>query len=74
MENNMLDSRPSEDCGCPEEDWVLSGLFVTIHLEEDGSGHIMMIGECSETEKLVACNGIEDLRHQAAEWAKELVV
>jgi hypothetical protein len=33
-------SGPSEECGCPEEQWVIHGALVTIHGEGDGTGHV----------------------------------
>jgi hypothetical protein len=31
----------SEECGCPEEDWIIHNIEVTIHFEPDGSGDIL---------------------------------
>ena len=33
---------PSEECGCPEEDWVVLSLTAQIHFEEDESGHVLI--------------------------------
>lgn len=65
----LIDTRTSDECGCPEEDWEIGMLSVTIHLEPDGSGHIFLDGgDWGEAEKLVQCEGIEDLRSIAQEW------
>lgn len=65
----LIDTRASDECGCPEEDWVIGMLFVTIHLEPDGSGHIFLDGgDWGTDEKIVPCDGIEELRTLAHEW------
>lgn len=35
----------SEDCGCPEEHWIISGILVILHSEGDGSGHALLLGD-----------------------------
>jgi len=64
----ILTRRESDECGCHEEELVINGMFVVIHLEPDSSGHIFIDCGDWEDEKLVSCNGIEDLRKKAEEW------
>lgn len=73
--SDLLHQGTSDECGCPEEEWVIGMLHTTIHLEPDGSGHIFLDGgDWGEDEKLVDCDGIEDLRVKAAEWVDSLPV
>lgn len=68
----LLAERASEDCGCPEQDWDLGGVFTTIHLEDGGSGHILFDNGDWDAEKLVECDGMCDLLGQAIAWRNSL--
>jgi hypothetical protein len=69
----LVATRASDECGCPEEDWIIGMLYVTIHLEPDDSGHIFLDGgDWGEDEKLVQCTGIEDLRKKAQAWVESI--
>ena len=70
----LIQQRPSEDCGCPEEVWDMNGICVVIHLEEDGSGHIFLDAGDWDDEKLVECTGIIDLKNKAERWVAALPV
>jgi hypothetical protein len=70
----FIDARKSDECGCPEEDWIINLLFVTMHLEPDNSGHIFIDCGDWDDEKLVECNSIEELRVKAAEWANSIPI
>ena len=71
----LLTQKASDDCGCPEEEWEIDAFFVVIHLEPDSRGHIFIDGgDCGEDERLVDCDGIEDLRAKAAEWIYSMPV
>lgn len=53
----------SEDCGCPEEHWVIDGLEYLIHMEEgDGVGEIFGFYGDWDFEIQVAALSIDDLR------------
>lgn len=59
----LLAALPSEDCGCPEELWQMDGIMYLIHMEEnDSTGEIFTFAGDFETETLVQCDTIEDLR------------
>ena len=64
--------RSSDECGCPEEDWDINGVFTTLHLEPNGGGHIFLYVGDWDDEKLVPCTTIEELRRRAIEWVSTL--
>jgi|TARA_R100000687_G_C6409763_1_gene145888 hypothetical protein len=64
----LIEERASEDCGCPEELWIMGSLEVTLHLEEDGQGHVIADAGDWEGDLFTECSGIEDLRTHAADW------
>lgn len=64
----LLEQRPSEDCGCPEELWMMGNLEVILHLEEDDSGHIIADAGDWEGDLFVDRANMEELRRHAAEW------
>jgi hypothetical protein len=71
----FIESRLSEDCGCPEQDWVINGIYTTIHLEEDGGGHILLTDDGGDgPEKLTPCDGIGDLLEKAKDWIATLTI
>ena len=72
---DFIERRKSEDCGCPEEDWILNGIYTTIHLEDDGSGHILLdFGDNGEEDKLVECDGsMKKLLSIANDWTQEFL-
>lgn len=65
MHCRLIEARASEECGCPEELWLVDTLEVLIHLEENGEGHIMIDAGDWEIDREVPTTGIEDLRQQA---------
>ena len=68
----LIEIRASEECGCPEELWLMGNIEVTIHLESDGSGHIIADAGDWEHDFTVQCASMNDLRDQAAAWIDEL--
>ena len=42
IEPTLLETRPSEDCGCPEEEWLFGGANLIIHEEADGQVHAFL--------------------------------
>lgn len=70
----FVGERLSDECGCPEEDWIIGMLFVTIHLEPDNSGHIFIDCGDWDDEKLVNTNGMEELRIAAENWVKSFPI
>lgn len=68
----LLEQRPSEDCGCPEERWIMGKIEVTLHLEEDGSGHILVDAGDWERDWETTHVGMADLRQKAADFIMTL--
>lgn len=68
----LVEQRKSDECGCPEEDWLIGLLFVTIHMEHGGGGHIFIDCGDWEMEKLVEAESIEELRVKAVDWADSI--
>lgn len=64
----LLEVRTDEDCGCPEELWLMGDLEVTLHLEKNGQGHIHLDNQHWEDDKFVACNDLVDLKIIALNW------
>lgn len=67
--NQLLTQRPSEDCGCPEEEWIMNSLFIIIHLEDDGTGHVFMDCGDWDSDQFFEVDNMSDLRIKAEEWA-----
>lgn len=65
-------ARPSQDCGCPEEEWLFSGLPLLIHFEPDGAGEaVLELDEDVSLERaFTGVAQIEDLRAEAFAWAR----
>lgn len=40
----LVSTLPRDECGCPEEIWIVHGLIYTIHFEPDGTGEISIEG------------------------------
>lgn len=70
----FIESRKSDECGCPEEDWVIGQLYTTIHLEPVTGGHIFIDCGDWQREKLVDCRSIEELRLKAVEWCNSFPI
>lgn len=72
--HQLVDVRKSDECDCPEEDWIIGMLYVTIHMEKDGGGHIFLDCGDWDDEKLVECSCIEELRIKAVDWVNSFKV
>jgi len=68
----LVECRLSEECGCPEELWLMGNIEVTIHLESDGSGHIIVDAGDWEHDFTVQCSSMSVLRNQAAAYVDAL--
>lgn len=63
---------PSEECGCPEELWIIDGIEAVIHFEKDGRSEIhLMAGDWNE-EKTFECRNMPELRAALFSWVAEL--
>lgn len=70
----FIESRLSDECGCPEEDWIIGMFYTTIHIESDGSGHIFIDRGDWEDEKLVPTKSIEELRVAVVNWVESFPI
>ena len=68
----LLARLPSDDCGCPEEHWRIDGFDYLIHLEEDGTGDMMIFAGDFEADCNVATTSMDDLRSQMFAWHSEM--
>jgi hypothetical protein len=68
----FLGTKPSDECGCPEEDWVIDMFNVTIHLEPVTGGDIFIDCGDWQDEKTGDCTTIEELRCEAVKWIKSI--
>lgn len=66
LPRRLIEARPSEECGCPEEGWIVGTLEVLIHYEASGSGHIIVdAGEWQDEEFVDPCPSMDHLRNRA---------
>jgi hypothetical protein len=72
MSDELISKGFSDECGCPEEMWNISGVDALIHLEPDGTGEIFLDTGGWQDERKVDCNGMCDLRQKAAAWVRSL--
>ncbi|OUV22139.1 MAG: hypothetical protein CBC55_04935 [Gammaproteobacteria bacterium TMED95] len=68
LSNTLVKVGLSDECGCPEEEWIIGQLHTIIHMEPDTGGHIFIDCGDWDDEKLVECNTMEELRMKAVEW------
>lgn len=70
----FVNARPSEECGCPEEEWLVAGLTLVVHLEPDGTGHaILDSGDWDAEEVFRRVATIDDVREAAFAWCDVFV-
>ncbi len=72
--HDFIVSRNSDECNCPEEDWVIGMIYTTIHMEHDTGGHIFLDCGDWQDEKLVDCDSMDQLRVAAVNWVMSLPV
>ena len=70
----FCEERMHEECGCLEQDWVINGIYMTCHLEDDGTGHLTAHGENGEEiDKFVDASTMDGLLSQADKWTFEIL-
>lgn len=69
---DFAEAHSNEDCGCPEEVWIMGNIEVTLHLEEDGSGHIIYNADGDQDEWAGNTTGMADLRTRASIYIETL--
>lgn len=65
---------PSEECGCPEEVWVIDGVTAVIHFEEDRSSDILLFGGDWEDQFRADCPSMAHLRAELFRVMSEIPV
>jgi len=58
----LLARVPSDECGCPEELWLVDGILYLIHMEEDGTGEIFVFLGEDEIEHQYEAENLDGLR------------
>lgn len=73
-EPQLLERRASEECGCPEELWLVGGVETTIHEEGDGTVHCFMDSGDAQCEVVLHSLGTLDAaRPVALGWATAML-
>lgn len=72
LHHQLIETRVSDECGCPEEDWIIGAMYTTIHMEPVSGGHILIDCGDWEDEKLVECENMDQLRLKAVEWINSI--
>ncbi len=66
----------SDECGCPEEEWIVGGINLTIHIEPEGHVHAFMDGgDWGEAETMLRhhCT-LDSARADAFDWASRVIM
>lgn len=72
QERHLLRAYPHKDCGCPVEEWVVDGVLLILHFEDDGAMEAVAdTGDGDCTFPLKATN-MEDARAEAFAWVAAL--
>lgn len=74
IKHELVSQHLSDDCGCPEEEWIIHGLFVAIHLETDGTGHAFIDCGDWEDERLFNVTTMPELRAQTVNWISSIPI
>lgn len=71
----FVEARASEECGCPEEAWLVDGINLIIHIEPEGHVHAFMDGgDWGQAEiMLYGETTIDGARAAALTWATDMV-
>lgn len=72
MDAERIACRLSDECDCPEEDWIIGMAEVMIHLEPDGTGHGFFDFGDWDYDIFFPVKTIEELRAAAIKFVSEL--
>lgn len=64
----MMARVPSDECGCPEELWIIDGITLLFHLEEDADSDAFIFTGEFEAETSIKARDLDDLRAKAFQW------
>lgn len=75
VELQLLEARASEECGCPEELWLVGGCETTIHVEPDGDMHCIIDNgsEAAEMTFQGSIGSLDDARDLLLGWAAAML-
>lgn len=68
----LLARVPSEECGCPEELWLIDGITLLFHFEEDGTSDAFIFAGESELENHFIARDLSDLRAKSFQWLADV--
>lgn len=60
------------DCGCPIEEWLLSGVSLLLHFEPDGSMELFADAGEWDCEVALKASNMEAAREEAFAWVRAL--
>lgn len=63
---------PDPDCGCPVEEWLVGGLNVQLHFEDDGQMAAFIDAGDWDTEIELKATTMEAARAEAFAWVMRL--
>lgn len=61
-----------EDCGCPVEDWIVRGVSLSIHFEEDGSMEVFADTGDWDANVPLSATTMQGARDEAFAWVMAL--
>jgi hypothetical protein len=69
----LLEKTRSEECGCPEERWLVGGIETTIHEEGDGTVHCILDDGNAQAEMTFRFASLEEARDPVLGWARAML-
>lgn len=69
MKAELLELRASDECGCPEEEWIYGGVTLIIHEETDGNVHAFLDAGDWDTEVFLPYSTLDAARGPIFAWA-----
>lgn len=72
-DRQLIETRSSEECGCPEEHWLYLGVDLIIHEEADGRVHALLDAGDWDTDVLLPYPSLEIAREPIFRWAHDSI-
>lgn len=71
----LVEKRLSEECACPEEEWLVNGCTTIIHMESDGKMHVLIdSGDDGATDMMFhSIASLDDGRDLGLGWARAML-
>jgi hypothetical protein len=68
-------TRPSDECGCPEEEWLIGSITLTLHNEPDGSIHAFLdSGDWDAEQMFPDLRALDAARPAVFDWAQRFIM